>query len=349
MSLFLDNHKFSLLAFPSIPSCMQDFGVCQRGALTAATDMSEDFSLDETWKKWLGEIRTKVVERAQFYLLLQEPPQETLEVMDAQNERLKTELQGIYEGLVLQGLRIQEEAAFMSGYVKGGHVDVRGSSMLPAAIHTTSSYETSLFDLIGGHRHMFTRAALERSVTISRTRSCIGKSSLNKRINRAIGAFLLILPQNDLLERIHQFARCIDGFVASERGHGEQQFIDRTKLFIGPEWQQEMKEIYQLRNATEHLKEPDEEIYSWDSTLCSRDRRLRALERTLQAEKIAEYCILRFLRRQEIRNWFQNNKITEFWSKPSAFKSSVWGRPLDLTVPMRSFRPEYLRDEDLGL
>ena len=349
MSLFLDSHKFSLLAFPEIPLGMQDFGVCQQGALTVTTDMSADFSLDDTWEKWLGEIGSKVIEEAQFYLLLQEPPKETLETMDAQNERLETALQGIYEGLVLQGLRISEEPALASGYVKDGRVDVRGSGTLPAAIRTTSSYETPLFDLIGGHRHMLTRAAIERAVTISKIRSETVKSKLNKRINRAIGAFLLVLPQNDLLASIHQFARCIDGFVASERGQGERQFIDRTELFIGSGWRKEAKEIYRLRNTIEHLREPDEEIYSWDPDLSNRSRRILALERTLQAERVAEYCILRFLRTQEIRDWFQDDKIAAFWNQSSAIRSRIWGGPLNLRKALSSFKPEYITNEAIGL
>jgi hypothetical protein len=56
----------------------------------------------------------------------------------------------------------------------------------------------------------------------------------------------------DILERIHQYARCIDGLILPDPGRTKQQFKSRTELFIGAHHQL-MGEIYDIRSAVEHL------------------------------------------------------------------------------------------------
>jgi hypothetical protein len=59
----------------------------------------------------------------------------------------------------------------------------------------------------------------------------------------------------DILERIHQYCRCIDGLILPEAGKTKAQFKCRTELFIGPGYHDMMGEIYDVRSAVEHLHE----------------------------------------------------------------------------------------------
>jgi len=48
----------------------------------------------------------------------------------------------------------------------------------------------------------------------------------------------------DILERVHQYSRCIDGLILPKIGQTRRQFKSKTELFIGPYHHDLMGEIY---------------------------------------------------------------------------------------------------------
>ena len=59
----------------------------------------------------------------------------------------------------------------------------------------------------------------------------------------------------EIVDRLHQYSRCIDGLILPDAGKTKQQFRSRTELFIGSGHHDLMGEIYDVRSAVEHLHE----------------------------------------------------------------------------------------------
>ena len=48
----------------------------------------------------------------------------------------------------------------------------------------------------------------------------------------------------EIVDRLHQYSRCIDELILPDAGKTKQQFRSRTELFIGPFHHDLMGEIY---------------------------------------------------------------------------------------------------------
>ena len=148
----------------------------------------------------------------------------------------------------------------------------------------------------------------------------------------------------DLLDRLHQFTRCIEGLIAAPRGDTTRQFANRTALFIGPHHRDLMKELYQVRSDIEHLNE--------HKHLMARDRPTRIHLAKLEAvsELIARSCLAHILLDRALLTQFGNaTAIRTFWAKPEAEMRLIWGPPLDLTGTLQGFDFDLVSDSDLGL
>ena len=54
------------------------------------------------------------------------------------------------------------------------------------------------------------------------------------RLNRLLALYRDTRSTRDVVERVHQYCRIIEGVVVSEPGKGKSRFKSRTELFIGP-------------------------------------------------------------------------------------------------------------------
>jgi hypothetical protein len=59
----------------------------------------------------------------------------------------------------------------------------------------------------------------------------------------------------EILDRLHQYCRCIDGLILPDAGRTTRQFKGKTELFIGTGHHDLMGDIYDVRSAVEHLHE----------------------------------------------------------------------------------------------
>lgn len=75
------------------------------------------------------------------------------------------------------------------------------------------------------------------------------------RLFRGLHIYTEARANGDILERLHQYSRCIDGLILPNAGETKRQFKSRTELFIGPRHHDMMGEIYDIRSAVEHLHE----------------------------------------------------------------------------------------------
>lgn len=93
----------------------------------------------------------------------------------------------------------------------------------------------------------------------------------------------------DILDRLHQYCRCIEGLILPKPGKTERQFKSRTELFIGSLHHDMIGEICDVRSAVEH---PHENRY-----LESFDRQIRLdlLKKEAITEHIARSAIARIV------------------------------------------------------
>jgi hypothetical protein len=74
------------------------------------------------------------------------------------------------------------------------------------------------------------------------------------------------------------------------------------------------------------------------------------LQRAVQAEELARYCIRNFVLNSALWSHFDNNAATlAFWTLPAADRQNLWGQILDFSVVKRSFDDRFIRDHDIGL
>jgi hypothetical protein len=63
------------------------------------------------------------------------------------------------------------------------------------------------------------------------------------RLFRTLSVYTEGRVASQIIDRIHQYSRCIDGVILPDVGKTKQQFRSRTELFIGPHYHQLMGEI----------------------------------------------------------------------------------------------------------
>jgi hypothetical protein len=147
----------------------------------------------------------------------------------------------------------------------------------------------------------------------------------------------------DILDRIHQYCRCIDGLILPDVGKTKAQFKYRTELFIGPRHHDLIGEIYDERSAVEHLHE-NRYLESFD-----RQTRLDLLKKEAITEHIARSAIARIVGDSNLWPHFANtSSLREFWALEETKRRQIWGDPINPIDSVADFGPNYIPDGLLG-
>jgi hypothetical protein len=147
-----------------------------------------------------------------------------------------------------------------------------------------------------------------------------------------------------LLDRLHQYCRCIDGLILSEPGSGLKQFKGRTELFIGPRHHDLMGKLYAIRSDVEHLHE-HKYLERFDRT-----DRLDLVQKEAIAEHIARNALAHILRNPGLWPHFGNTAaLAPFWKLNPTDRQKLWAAPpIDPVDALADFDPKYISDGDLG-
>jgi hypothetical protein len=147
----------------------------------------------------------------------------------------------------------------------------------------------------------------------------------------------------DILERIHQYSRCIDGLILPDAGKAKQQFKSRTELFIGPKHHDMMGEIYDVRSAVEHLHE-NRYLEVFD-----RETRLGLLKKEAVVEHIARAALSRIIGDKMLWPHFANTKsLANFWTLSHVKRQNIWGNTISPQEALADSYPTYIHDGLLG-
>ena len=212
-----EGEKYALIGLDVKIEHAIPFGEIAPG-LWAWTDQKLDLPAD--WRTWIGSLRAEEIEGCNF-ALLSKMPSKRPGVLDGENQLLQRHVWGFYIGLLLSSsFTPSHRSIFLTGSRRDGEIDVRQvSSLDQPALNLFRHYLPILPDEV-------TRAAsigrhYEQLVTTPTT-------GTPWRIFRALSVYVAARTTEDLLDRLHQYCRCIDGLILSEPGQGAKQFKSRT-------------------------------------------------------------------------------------------------------------------------
>jgi hypothetical protein len=301
--------------------------------LIALTDAR--FEIPAHWREWLGSIRAREVEDCDLFLL-SKLRSAAPDVLDGENETLLQRVRHFYVGLLLSStFAAAHKPVILTGSRRGDELGLRQQQDLEPPIPRVfrpyppvSSDEIQMAARLAGQLEAIGRAAL------------VGG---HWRLFSTLRIYYEARTLSDILDRLHQYCRCIDGLILPKAGDTKRQFKSRTELFIGPRHHDLMGDIYDVRSAVEHLHE-NRYLENFD-----RDVRLDLLKKEAIAEHIARKALARVIGETLLWQHFANTAaLAAFGSLPDKDRRRIWGDPFDATEPVKDFDPKYIHDGHLG-
>ena len=206
-----------------------------------------DFTIPDEWRGWLGSIRVEEVEACDLFIAAK-LKSATPDILDGENILLTNRVWGFYRGLLLSStFATAHKPVVLTGSCRDAEIGLRQRQDLDVPVPN----DFRPYPDVPAPAFREAAAIAERNEHMVATR----QGSNRWRFNRVLHLYCETRAKPEILERIHQYTRCIDGFVTTGPGQGRKDFKSRTELFIGPSHQDLMGEIYDVRSSVEHLHE----------------------------------------------------------------------------------------------
>ena len=286
----------------------------------------------EDWTNWLGTIRAENVADSNLLLMTKQASQ-TPDILDGENQTLEHLVGLFYVGLLLaSSFAAAHKPVMITGSRRGDDIGIRQSGDFDTPVPREFRPYPSI---TGSDIEDAARLGL-KILEMEQTRG-------RWRFFRVLHLYQQTRTIPDLLERIHQYARCIDGLILPAPGRTKQQFKSRTELFIGPGHHDFMGELYDVRSAVEHLH-----INRYLGTF-NRDVRLELLKKEAIAGYIARTSLARIIDNPALWGHFSDTASLEtFWTLNAENRKNLWGPPIAVDDALQEFNPEYISDAMLG-
>ena len=292
------------------------------------------FKMPSHWREWLGSIRAEEVEDCDLFILSKMPSKQA-DVLDGENQVLQAKVWAFYRGLLLVSrFATAHRPVLLTGAYDGHEIGVRQTQDLDAPVEC----------LFRGHPEV-SQAELRAAANAARALQKLGRiaqADSHWRLFRVLHLYFSTRSERDLLHRLHQYARCIDGLVLTRSGKGAADFKTRTGLFIGTGCDVMMGEIYGDRSTVEHLNE-DRLLEPFD-----REKRLELLRKEAIVEFVARTALQRIMGNEGLWPHFANrNGLEQFWALTADEQRAIWGAPVNVLEPLADYEPEYIHDGNL--
>lgn len=290
-----------------------------------------DFKIPEEWREWLGSIRVEEVEACTLFVLTK-LASAAPDILDGENILLTNRLWAFYRGLLLSStFATAHKPVILTGSCRNGEIGLRQQQDLdvpvPNDFHPYPDVTPDEFRQAAAIARGLERLAATR------------QGSNRWRFNRVLHLYSQTRAEPDLLERVHQYARCIDGLILCDPGKSAKQFRSRSELFIGPHHHDLMGEIYDVRSAVEHLHE--------DCFLdpLSRTTQVDITKKEAIIEHIARTTLARIVLNEALWPFFTSKaSLAGFWAKPAPERQAIWGTPIDPMDALIEFDERFLPD-----
>lgn len=326
-----EGEKFALIGLPV--KITPDLGrVNLPGELTVLPNA--DFELPDHWRAWLGTLRVEDVADCSLFLLAK-ATSGSLSVLNDENRRLSRLVGDWFTGLTLANKFETLGSIFIAtGSRHRNQIDVRqfGPINPPRSSVVWSNQPISL-------DHLKRAAAIANGLSAIKAPG----TTINWRLLRCLRIYQDARTEHDILERIHQFTRCIEGLIVPEQGKTKKQFKSRTEMFIGPGHHDLMGDLYDIRSDVEHLNE-NQNLEKFD-----RETRIALAKLEAVSEWVARSCLERILLNPTLIGHFGNvTSAVHFWKIDEAERKRIWGDPVDPRAPLANFNFDYVSDQELG-
>lgn len=297
--------------------------------------MTTTFDVPPEWREWLGSIRTDEVAGSNLFLI-SKLASATPDILDGENQSLQQHVWHFYVGLLLSVMfSPSHKPVMLTGARRNGVNDIRQQRdlALPAP-QVFRPYPPVVADDI--------QLAAQVGQKLDAMRPVTAPGGL-WRFFRTLHIYIETRAISELLDRIHQYCRCIDGLILPAIGKTKQQFKSRTELFIGPAHHDLMGVLYDIRSDVEHLHE-NRYLETFD-----REVRLDLLKKEAIVEYIARTALARIVSQDSLWPHFGNTAALEkFWALSPDERRKIWGDPIDPMVCVADLDPEFLHDGHLG-
>lgn len=325
------NQKFSFIALSTKISEMVDLPLGNNVWATSRLPAN----LDTNWKEWIGSLRAARLGKDCNLFLCATIDSRQPAVLDEENRQLSQKVMLMFDGLMLAGnVELHHTPVLLSGAYQEDGLTVRQISdlrrpLIPAGVAS---------DAITGE-------VLQLAAQYVSGRLAFANMTKYDRFARIWAIYERAICEENVHERLHDFCRCIEGFILPDIGKTRRQFMSRTEVFIGERHHETMKRLYDMRSNVEHMHE-----YEFPEVLSERERRLNVMRMSALSQGLARLCIGRFLTTSTLWPYYTAaDALHQFWKLDVAAKKELWGIPIDLAALDRSFDPKRLANTDLGL
>ena len=296
---------------------------------------TDPFRLPAHWQEWLGTIRTQAIEACNLFLI-SKVVSASPEILNTENSELEARVWRFYVALLLASrFSPAQEPVLLTGSACKGAISVQQERTLEVPVpRLFRRYPPVVADDI------LTAAQLSSAIEAI---SCTTLPEGHWRFFRTLFLYAETRTIRDILERLHQYCRCIDGLILPDAGNTKRQFKSRSELFIGPRHHDLMGEIYDVRSAAEHLHE-NRYLEAFD-----RETRLDLVKKEALAEGIARRAIMHILSNPSLWPHFANTTaLARFWALDETERRRLWGTTFDMMEPVSGLEPAYIHDGLLG-
>jgi hypothetical protein len=293
------------------------------------------FKMPSHWREWLGTVRAEEVEDCDVFVLAKMQSKQAA-VLDAENQELLAKVWAFYRGLLLVSrFAAAHKPVILTGARETDEIGVRQIQDLEAPADC----------IFRGYPEVSQAELRQAAVLASRllTLGTIAKGDSHWRLFRVLQLYVSTRPERELLHRLHQYARCVDGLVITRPGRGAADFKSRAALFVGPGHDDVLGEIYGNRSTVEHLHE-DRLLEPFD-----REKRLQLLREEIIIEFVARSSLQRIIGDERLWPHFANRAgLERFWALAPDEQRAIWGPPIDPLGVLANFVPKYIHDGNLG-
>jgi hypothetical protein len=293
------------------------------------------FNVPSNWQEWLGSIRASEVEDCNLFLLSKQPSS-TPDILDAENQKLEQLVWNFYVGLLLAStFAPAHKPVMLTGSRRAGEIDIRQQKDLDSPIPCLfRPYPPVL------------ATDIQLAAQLGEKLDALATAPLpdgHWRLFRTLHVYTEARTNSEIVDRLHQYSRCIDGLILPDAGKTKQQFRSRTELFIGPGHHDMMGEIYDVRSAVEHLHE-NRYLEGFD-----RATRLDLLKKEAIIEHVTRTALARIIGNNTLWPHFANTSaLARFWELTAAERRQAWNDPIDPMDAIADFNPTYIHDGLLG-
>jgi hypothetical protein len=248
-SFFLElNEKYGLVVLPSI-LISDDLPNDYQISSDLWISRTAPFGIPQHWKDWIGSLNIESIEKASLFLLTKKHSEHP-DILDDDNEICKKRVGSFYWGLLLTGfVNCYEKPFSLTGAKCDDSIDVRqlgefNQPRLPIGL---------LPEDIGIER-------LREAALIADLLLFLYGPGRFDRFSRILHAFYAGLLDHNPANSLHQFVRCIEGFIYPEIGQTKKRFCSRTEIFLGTRHHPLATQLYDIRSSIEHLHDPFRDI-----------------------------------------------------------------------------------------